>query len=104
MDSFMSRETKISIGVLVVGFLAIGVYWFTTSKVENYSIERERIVLPHNKRDFFRALPEVKAYLQRLKTSQKEDQAFLPLESSELKSEAKEVQTFLLKNRTFIQV
>ena len=99
----MTKEIKISIGILLIGFVAIALYGFSGSSKKVYLVEEERIVLPKNKADFFRELPRVKEYLEQLKESQKRGQAFLPLESGELNAEAQKVQAFLLKSKPFVQ-
>ena len=97
----MTRETKISIAILVVGFFAIGLYWFSENK-SSYSIEEERLVLPKVGENNFSALPEVKAYLASIKEALVKTEGVVPLGSSELDSKAKEVQKFLLNNRAFL--
>jgi len=97
----MNRETKISIGILALGFLAIAVYWFSGGD-KPYCIEDERIVLPKDT-NVFTTVPEVKAYLEELHILLEKGQAVLPLENSELDVSAKTVQKFLLNNRLFLQ-
>ncbi len=94
----MRRENKISLAILLFGFLAIIIYWFVDN-TKKYSLEEERIVLPKEKNEFYRTLPLVKSYLEdiaRVKT-------VLALEDSELDENAKKVQDFLLRNREFLQ-
>ncbi len=97
----MSRESKISIAILVVGFLPIGLYWFWEEK-PSYSIENERLILPKIGESNFRALPEVKAYLDEIKEALVKSNGVVPLGSNELDSKAQEAQTFLLHNRAFL--
>ena len=98
----MSRETKISIFILVFGFLAIGVYWFSGEK-NVYSLENERIVLPHSGAESFKNLPEIKSYLEDVKKVITTTHTFLELEDDELDEKAKNVQNILLTNRAFLQ-
>ena len=98
MDREVNREIKISIGILVFGFLAMGVYWLTDTK-KPYLLENERIVLPKNGVDVYRDLAEIKSYLADLK----KHKFLLPLESSELDAKAEKVQEFLLQNREFLK-
>ena len=98
----MSRETKISIFILLFGFLAIGVYWFLGEK-NGYSFKNERIVLPHRGAEIFKDLPEVKRYLEDVKKVITTTHTFLELEDNELDEKAKSVQKFLLTNRAFLQ-
>lgn len=92
----MRQENKISIAILLFGFLAIALYWFAEPK--EYSLEEERIILSKERSSFYRELPLVKAYLKDLKKHPN----ILPLEDNELDDNAKKVQAFLLKNRNFL--
>ena len=98
----MTKETKISITILVFGFLAIATYWFMGEK-KVYILEDERIVLTKNSADFFKKLPLVKDYLDDIEKHFKKYQAVLPLEDLELDNKAKKVQGFLLKNKEFLK-
>ena len=98
----MSRETKISISILVFGFLAIAFYWFSGTK-SRYSLESERIVLAKKSTDIFHEIPEVKSYVEDVQKALRQTQALLPLSSSELDAKAQQVQAFLLNNRVFLQ-
>ena len=97
----MQKETKISIIILLVGFVAIALYWFAEENA-SYSIEKERLVLPKVGEDNFRELPEVQAYLADIKIALDKTEGIVPLGSEELDSNAKEVQEFLLHNRAFL--
>ena len=97
----MTKETKISIVILVVGFLAIGLYWFSEEK-SSYSMEGERLVLPKRGESNFSLLREVKEYLADIKEALVKTNGVVPLKSSELDSNAKDVQEFLLHNREFL--
>ncbi len=97
----MKRETKISIAILVVGFFAIALYWFSDNK-RGYSIEDERLVLPKRGEDDFSSLREVKEYLEDIKEALVKTDGVVPLDSSEIDSKAQEVQEFLLHNRAFL--
>ncbi len=96
----MHRENKISIAILLFGFLAIAFYWFSFEK--GYALQNEQIILPKEKQEVYRKLPLVKAYLADIEKHLKKGQAILPLEETELDSKAKSVQKFLLKNRDFL--
>jgi len=98
----MIKETKISIAILVFGFLAMAIYWFMGEK-KLYAVEDERIVLSKKSSDFYKELPLVKAYLMDIENSFKKSQAVLPLEDTELDDKAKKVQDFLLQNRAFLK-
>jgi hypothetical protein len=92
----MSRESKISISILVFGFLGIFFYWSMEEKV--YNLKDERIVLPNHSKEIYLKLPLIKKYLADLEKNGN----FLPLEESELDGETKEIQSFLLKNKQFL--
>ena len=97
----MKKEIKISIAILIIGFLSIALYWFSDSK-SGYSIEDERLVLPKVDENNFSSLPEVKAYLNAIKEALVKTNGIVPLESSEIDSNAKIAQEFLLHNREFL--
>ena len=97
----MTKETKISIAILVIGFFAIVLYWFSEKK-SSYSIEEERLILPKIGESNFRALPEVQTYLEDIKEALVKTEGVVPLSGDELESNAKEVQIFLLENRAFL--
>jgi len=97
----MSRETKISIAILVLGFLAIGLYWVIGDKA-NYAVENERIVLPHKGAKNFKELPEIKAYLIDVAHVINITHTFLPLAKSELDENGQKVQQILLKSKQFL--
>ncbi len=98
----MSRETKISIGILIIGFLTIALYWFY-AKAPSYAVENERIVLPKESNKTYRNLPIIKAYLEEIEENFKKGQAIVALDASELDSKAEKVQDFLLKNQEFLK-
>jgi len=91
------RETKISIAILLFGFLAIGVYWFGEEK-GGYTLASERILLPKEGKEQKKSLKEVQRYLDDLKRHQ----GMLPLGRVELDANGKRVQNFLLRNRAFL--
>ena len=93
----MTKEIKISITILIIGFFSIGFYWFSETELA-YNIENERILLAKNSPDFYKELPEIKAYLLDLQKYK----MMLPLEDNELNGKAKEVQRFLLNNQEFL--
>ena len=97
----MTKDTRISIVILLFGLLAIAIYWFSGTKP--YSLESERIVLTKEKSELYRELPLVKAYLLDIDTHLKKAYAILPLEDSEIDTKGKKVQEFLLQNREFLK-
>ena len=98
----MTKEIKISIGILLLGFLAIALYWFSGEK-NSYTLGSERIVLPQGTSTIFTELKEVQSYLQELQELLNKGQSFLPLKSNELDANGEKVQVFLLKNKMFLE-
>jgi hypothetical protein len=105
----MSKETKISISILVIGILVIGVYWFMPQNTEISEIQKtssqikESIILPSHEKSVYQNIPEVKRYLSDIKEMIKKGQAVLPLQSHELDSNAKKAQELLLKDPKFLK-
>ena len=97
----MTKETKISMGILVIGFFTIALYWFWGEK-KVYSLNDERIVLP-KENNAFKELEEVRNYVYDVELSLKNGQAILSLEDNELDSTAKIIQDFLLHNKEFLE-
>ena len=97
----MTQDIKISIGILVMGFIFITIYWFS-GELTPYSLKNERIVLP-KENNAFKALAEVKSYLSDFERALAKGQAILALKDEELDSNAKLVQNFLLKNSEFLK-
>lgn len=103
----MSSEIKISIGILLVGLLALLVYWFqgediVSAPTSSKKVE-ERVILPQYSAQTYRNIPEVKEYLKDLHAVIKSGQAVLPLESSELDSNGELAQEILLKDKEFLK-
>ena len=102
----MRIETKISIGILLLGIIAAGFYWFELelpdNKTDSQPIE-ERVILPKYSANMYQQIPEVQRYLTDLKHAIQNGQSVLPLEDSELDSGAKIAQTLLLTNHQFLQ-
>ncbi|MCH9739579.1 MAG: hypothetical protein K0U38_01875 [Epsilonproteobacteria bacterium] len=101
----MSRESKISIAILLLGFIGIITYWFNDSGVEqkNSTLIKERIVLPNHDADIYQNVPEVKSYIDDVKKHLAKGEAVLPLDSSELDSKGVKAQALLLKDREFLK-
>jgi len=105
----VNKESKISIGIVVSGLLAIGVYWFVPqersvpeSKKPKVPLE-ERIILPQYEKSIYQEIPQVQGYLSDIKAMIKKGQAILPLQGSELDSQAQKAQTLLLKDEDFLK-
>jgi len=105
----MSKETKLSIGILLVGMLLLGVYWFlpqgatTSNKVMPKKTLEERVILPQYEKSIYQNIPEVQSYLSDLKKNIQNGQAVLPLKKNELDSEGNKVQQILFNDVDFLQ-
>ena len=102
----MNKETKLSIGLLIVGMVGIALYWFMPSQkhetAQPQAKHEERIILPQYEESRYRDIPEVKAYIADLKKHIAQGQAVLPLSSDELDTQAQRVQDLLLKDQKFL--
>jgi len=92
---------KIAIAILIIGFISIGFYWFSDSS-EPIELNQEEIILPQYDKSIYENVPEVKSYIEDIKKEFAKGSAVLPLDSSELDSYGKEVQTLLLHNSKFL--
>ena len=105
----MSKETKISIGLLLAGMLLLAVYWFlpqgtiTSSKVMPKKTVEERVILPQYEKSIYQNIPEVQSYLADLKKNIQNGQAVLPLQENELDNQGKKVQQILLNDADFLK-
>jgi len=105
----MSKETKLSIGLLLVGMLLLAVYWFlpqdvaTSNRVMPKKTVEERVILPQYEKSIYQNIPQVQSYLADLKKNIQKGQAVLPLQENELDSEGKKVQNILLKDAEFLK-
>ncbi|MEA1952769.1 MAG: hypothetical protein U9O24_00065 [Campylobacterota bacterium] len=102
----MNKEIKTSILILLIGFTAIGIYWFTplsSQSSKKSSIIHERVILPQNNSDIYQDIPQVKAYLQELKDLISQGKAVLPLQDRELDAHAQKAQQILLKDEAFLK-
>ncbi len=100
----MTKETKISIAILIIGVVAMTAYWFVPQKeqVPKYASVEERAILPLYEKFIYQNIPEVQSYIADVRKMIKNGQAVLPLHSNELDSNAKKVQELLLKNNDFL--
>ncbi len=104
----MNNETKISIGILIVGLIGIGVYWFwpqnDPAKTQKVVTEiKERIILPQYDPKVYRQTPQVQQYISDLKSIIANGQAVLPLPESELDEGARKAQEILLNDPKFLK-
>jgi len=102
----MRIESKISIGILVVGILGILTYSMIPQDIlatKEYSIKDDKILLPQYDDTTYQNIPEVQSYLNDLRALIKSGKSILPIEESELDSSAVEVQKFLLQNKEFLK-
>ncbi|MCF6244010.1 MAG: hypothetical protein L3J43_03120 [Sulfurovum sp.] len=105
----MTKEIKISIGILIIAVIAMALYWFipqsndeAISQNTTESTE-EKIILPQYENNIYQNIPSVKAYLSALRALIKEGKSLLPLPSNELDSDAQKVQDFLLTHPKFLK-
>jgi len=105
----MTKETKISIGIVVLGLLLLTVYWFIpqtptlqTDKDTKPHME-EKIMLPMYEKDVYQNIPEVQAYMDAIEKLIKSGKSILPLEDDELDKSAKIAQTLLLEDKDFLK-
>ncbi len=105
----MTTETKISIGIVLGGILALGVYWFMPQRapvpkeaVDNTPLQ-ERVILPQHEKRLYQAIPVVQSYLADLKKHRQHGQAVLPLQDSELDRAGIKAQQILLKDADFLK-
>jgi len=105
----VNRESKISIGILLIGLLVIAGYWFmpqessTVKHLKSKVSIDERVILPQYEKNIYQNIPEVQSYLSDIKAMIKRGQAVLPLQNSELDSQAQEAQKILLQNADFLK-
>lgn len=98
----MQRELKISMIILIVGFLSIAIYWFT-DEAEGISLNKERVVLPNHDPNIYQNVPEVKEYINEVKRYLSQGKAILPLRRNEMDSKAQDVQELLLNDQNFLK-
>ena len=106
----MTREIKISIIILIIGVGLLTAYWFIPQDIQKSKVEKrvtasieEKIILPQYEKNIYQNIPEVQSYLSDIKAMIKKGQAVLPLQNSELDSQAQEVQKILLQNADFLK-
>ncbi len=102
----MNKETKTSISILLIGFALIAIYWFvplTGEMLEKPSETKERVVLPKSSSEIYQNIPEIKAYVEELKSLISQGNSVLPLQNSELDTYAQKVQQVLLKDKKFLK-
>jgi len=97
----MTKETKISLFILIIGIVSAVFYEFSDELTATKTVE-ESIILPQNPAYLYQQIPEVQSYLNDLKESFDKGRAVLPLENSELDSGGQQVQEILLKNAQFL--
>ena len=98
----MKREQKIAIAILIIGFIAITIYWFSNTKKPIPKLDTEKIILPKYNSSIYQNVPEVKEYIDDIKRLLSQGKSVLPLNSSELDSNAKVAQKILLQNQEFL--
>jgi len=105
----MTKEIKLSIGIVTIATFVMLVYWFMPIENEidfrenRASAKEEKVILPQYEKSDYQNIPSVKAYLSELKGLIKEGKSILPLPSKELDSNAQKVQDLLLENTEFLK-
>jgi len=103
----MKRENKVAVGILVIGILVLAGYWFMPQSSEVTQTEKpsipveERVILPQYEKSIYQNIPEVQNYLADIRKMIQKGQAILPLQRSELDSNAQKVQALLLADPEF---
>jgi len=105
----VSRENKISLGILLIGLLLIAGYWYMPQKhivlekkTQNLPV-KERVILPKYEKSIYQNIPQVQSYLSDIRAMIVQGNSILPLQSSEINEEAQKVQTLLLKDSAFLK-
>ena len=88
----MTKETKISIGIVIIGLIAMIAYWFMPQGKETHTLQasslEERIILPLYEKSIYQNIPEVQSYIADVKQMIQNGKAVLSLQSNELDSNA----------------
>lgn len=105
----MTKEIKISLAILVIGFVLITLYWFmpeqwleAKQKTSHVDV-KETIILPKNVPAIYQNIPEVQSYLNELNELMRNGQTVLPLQDNELDKGGKIAQQILLKDPEFLK-
>jgi hypothetical protein len=100
---------KISIAILIVGMATVAAYWYIpSSRVDSQNKQtntytKEHILLPQFENSVYQKIPEVDAYISDVQEMITKGGSVLPLDDSELDTNAKKVQTLLLQNKDFLK-
>ena len=105
----MNKEIKLSLALLLIGGAVIGgLYYKKISSIQQVPTQKsldssdKKIVIPDVGEDYSN-IPEVKEYLLKIKENFKQGRAILPLDSSELDSNAQIAQDIALKSKEFLK-
>jgi hypothetical protein len=104
----VTKETKISLGILIIGAIALTIYWFMPQASSEPIIPKhtqqieEQVILPQYEKSIYQDIPEVQSYLSDLRKLVKEGKSILPLRSSEIDNNAQKAQTLLLEDTRFL--
>jgi len=99
---------KLSIGILIIGVLALVLYWFlpgeerTSVAGQQTPSAEEKVILPQHEKAVYRHVPEVQSYLEDLKKLIAKGEGIMPLGDNELDDTAIQVQRLLLRNSEFL--
>ena len=104
----MTREAKIAIGILIVGALGVGGYWYWPANAKSAPEKivkhiRERIILPQYDPRVYQQVALVQEYFQDLQAMIDRGEAVLPLPESALNAAGRKAQVLLLKSSKFLR-
>ena len=103
----MTRETKISISILLFGLMALAIYWFIEEDksidIEVVKQKEESIILPVYPKSIYQDIPEVQRYIEDRKEIMSKEKAVLPLEKHELDSNGYKAQNIVLDDAEFLK-
>jgi len=103
----VTKEIKISIAIMIVGLLALGIYWFfpqtTVEEKKSYSSVEERVILPLHKKSIYQNISEVQKYIDDVQQMIIAGNAVLPLADTELDANGQIAQKIVLKDKSFLK-
>ncbi len=103
----MTKEIKLSLGILVIGCIGLLSYWFydenTTEQLSTSKQIQELIILPEYEKDIYQDIPEVQSYLEDLREMIASKKAVLPLQNNELDNKGKLAQEIVLRDKGFLK-
>jgi hypothetical protein len=104
----MNKEMKLALGILLVGLIGIGGYWFwpvgsSSASEETIREIREQIILPQYDPETYRQTALVQVYLADLRRMIARGEAVLPLPDNELDSDGRKAQDIVIHDPKFLR-